>query len=421
MVDFNVIAECLKSVVSWKNTLSTDEGQLDARFPDPTSGMYYNLNSEIINLTKMGALGRISDTLNYPRYSVTTTYEAGDIVEFANDLYKALGTVTGEEPDQSANFQKLEPFSNWLEDWTNTVCFRLANAISTRKKLDRQAKSLLSDAPLYNNYANLRNTSNYIPNNGRFVGLKLSAKQYRDINLNIHRLVLQFTEAQTNLDIYVFHSSQLEPLQVIPVSTTKAKSAEIVQATIKLNYNSDEYTQGGCFYIGYYQEDIAGQAIKDKNFKFKAPCTCNRGAYKRWSDFNKFVSVSSFYLQDGDFIKGELWDLDKEKSDCSTYGLNIRLSAECSINGFICENKNIFAQALITQAELYFAETVLNTDRTNELDERLLNQASINLSEEAFDLKKRLEDQIDVMNFDISDLDTPCAPKKGRRVWNHSV
>ena len=93
MVDFNIIADCLKSVVSWKNTLATDEGQLDARFPEPTSGMYYNLNSEIINLTKMGALGRISDTLNYPRYSATTTYEAGDIVEFANEFLQTADII----------------------------------------------------------------------------------------------------------------------------------------------------------------------------------------------------------------------------------------------------------------------------------------------------------------------------------------
>ena len=384
--------------------------------------MYYNLNSQIIELDKMSSIGPNADIFNYPIYDNEQTYEQGNKVKYNDELYEAVGTVTGESPDTSANFQKLEPFSDWLEDFTNTVIFRLCEAVSTQKKINRQAKSLLNDLSLFPVRPKIGDTSSYLPNNGRFVAIKLSALQKRDIDLRINQLVFTFSEAQTDLPIYVFHSSQLEPLQVINVSTTKARSSEIVTIPeINLKYNSDEYTRGGCFYIGYYQDDINGNAIKDTKYKFQKPCTCDAQGYRHYKEYSQFVNAKSVYIDSQNYTVGEMWDTDKERTDSCNYGLNIRLTAQCSLNGFICENKNIFAQALIIQAEMIFAESVINTGRTNTFDERLLDQAAFNLSDSGLNLPQKLADEIDAMDFDLSDLDSPCAPKKTRRIYSMGV
>ncbi|GAG11557.1 unnamed protein product, partial [marine sediment metagenome] len=268
------------------------------------------------------------------------------------------------------------------------------------------SKSLLTDTPIYNGTGALQNINNYVPNQNKFVGFELSTIQNRDVNLSIKKIGLHFVDIQTNLKVYVYHSSQLEPLQTVTVSTSAVKSFVWVDITdIELNY-TDTYASGGCFYIGYYQEDITGiGAINNDRFNFNAPClSCNRTGRKYWDNFNKFVTVNSFSVADGNFTKGELWDEDDNQYGNNTYGLNVSFSAECTLNNFICENSQMFAKGLLRQAELLFCEYAINTSRTNELAERLVNIAGINLdSDGLLDLQKQVDEEITASNFDLSD------------------
>jgi len=97
----------------------------------------------------------------------------------------------------------------------------------------------------------------------------------------------------------------------------------------------------------------------------------------------------------------------------NTFGLNISFTAECTLNNFICENSQMFAKGLLRQAELLLCEYAINTNRTNELAERLANIAGINLDAEGLiNLQQQVDEEIQASNFDLSDLNSPCATKQ---------
>ena len=418
MIDFNTITPCLFNVLGWKNTLDTCEKPLNPNVFGFTSqtGMYYNYNSELLSLENLQAIAPESDLFKYDLYTTGVTYSIGDIVRF-DDLYKSKTNLNlDNDPTLNpAEWELLYPFSDWLENFTNTTVLRFAQSIVNIKKNDKQSKSLLTDTPIYNGTGALQNINNYVPNQNKFVGFELSTIQNRDVNLSIKKIGLHFVDIQTNLKVYVYHSSQLEPLQTVTISTQTAKSFIWVNIDdIALNY-TDIYASGGCFYIGYYQEDITGiGAINNDRFNFNAPClSCNRTGRKYWDNFNKFVTVNSFSVADGNYTKGELWDEELNQYNNNTYGLNVAFSAECTLNDFICENSQMFAKGLLRQAELLFCEYAINTSRTNELAERLVNIAGINLDADGLlDLQKQVDEEITASNFDLSDLNSPCAPQQ---------
>ena len=418
MIDFNTITPCLFNTLGWKNTNDTCEKHLDpSKFGgNSDTGMFYNLQSELLSLENLQAIAPESDLYTYPDWDNAATYNTGDIVRF-DKLYKSLvDGNTGNNPESSPlEWGLLYDFSEWLENFTNTTILRFAQSIVNLKKNDKQSKALMVDTPVYNGSGNLSNPAVYISNQNKFVCWQMQTIQNKDVNIKIKRIGLHFVDIQTNLPIYIYHSSQLEPLQIINVSTTKAKSFAWVDVDdIDLKY-TDDYATGGEFYIGYYQEDVTGiGAINNDRFDFTSPCaSCNRTGYKYWNDFNKFVNVTSLSVANGNYTKGELWNTDLNQYSNQTYGLNIHFSMECTLNSFICENSNMFAKGLLRQAELLFCEYAINTSRTNELAERLANIAGINLDADGLiKLQEQVDEEIKASNFDLSDLNSPCATKQ---------
>ncbi len=419
MIDYKIITPALFNVLSWKNTLDTCEKPLDPNMFNGTSetGMYYNLNSELLSLENLQAIAPNSDLFNYNDYDAGVTYNTGDVIRYDKLLYKSLvDSNTGNQPDtNTSEWELLYPFSEYLFDFTNTTILRFAQSIVNLKKNDKQSKQLMIDTPVYTGTGNLANASNYVPNQNKFVGLELNTIPNKDVDLRIKKIGLHFVDIQTDLPIYIYQSSQLEPLQVINVSTTTNKSFIWLDIEdILLNY-TDAYSSGGVFYIGYYQEDVTGiGAINNDKFNFKAPClSCNRTGRKYWDSFNKFVNVNSFSVADGNYVKGEMWDNELNQYGSNTFGLNISFTAECTLNNFITENAQVFAKGLLRQAELLFCEYAINTSRTNELAERLANIAGINLDADGLiKLQEQVDEEILASNFDLSDLNSPCATKQ---------
>jgi hypothetical protein len=418
MIDFNTITPCLFNTLSWKNTNDTCEKPLDPAIfgGNSDTGMFYNLQSELLSLENLQAIAPNSDLYTYDDWDNTETYNTGDIVRF-DKLYKSLvDGNTGNNPESSpTEWRLLYDFSEWLENFTNTTILSFAQSIVNLKKNDRQSKELVVDTPVYNGSGNLNNPKNYIANQNKFVCWQLKTIENKDVNIKIKRIGLHFVDIQTNLPIYIYHSSQLEPLQITNVSTEKVKTYVWVDVEdIDLKY-TDDYAQGGEFYIGYYQEDVTGiGAINNDKFNFSRPCaSCNRTGYNYWNDFNKFINATSLSVADGNYTKGELWDTDLSQYSNSTYGLNLDFSIECTLNNFICSNSNMFAKGLLRQAELLFCEYAINTSRTNELAERLANIAGINLDADGLiDLQEQVDEEIKASNFDLSDLNSPCATKQ---------
>ena len=90
MIDFNTITPCLFNVLGWKNTLDTCEKPLNPTIFGGASdtGMFYNLQSELLTLENMQAIAPADELFNYDNWSNTVTYDTGDVVRF-DKLYKS--------------------------------------------------------------------------------------------------------------------------------------------------------------------------------------------------------------------------------------------------------------------------------------------------------------------------------------------
>ena len=110
MIDYNIITPALFNVLSWKNTLDTCEKPLDPSVFNGTSqtGMYYNLNSELLSLENLQAIAPNSDLFKYNAYDAGVTYNTGDIIRYDKLLYKSLvDSNTGNQPDTNTSEWQL--------------------------------------------------------------------------------------------------------------------------------------------------------------------------------------------------------------------------------------------------------------------------------------------------------------------------
>jgi len=421
MYDIEKIQDCLFSLIGWKNTLSTCEPELDPSLNTSETGQFYNDSHALLRLENLAIIGPSENNYNYPAYNGGTVYSADEIVKLDGLLYQSLvDSNQGNTPSTSPNFwEQLYPFSQWLEAQTKQSINRLFNSVVVEKKLKQYSKTLFADATLFDARTNRRDTETPM---GRFVGFKLALNTYKDLKLLIDKIGMQFTQPLTDFPLYFYHSSQVEPIKVLPITTTKTKgSFEWVKQLqdIILEYWTDDYNTGGVFYIGYYEDDLPvdTQAI---NYQFTGgkPCaSCNYRAASNYKKYSRFVGVTPIIVPAGNIEPDrDLWENEVEvRVNRKSFGINLSFSVKCDITDIICKNDYVFTNALMRQVQRDFANYMLNTNRTDELVNRLKGQALIELSEDGGQLEEKLKQEVDAIDFDMSDLESPCCPSKTKR------
>jgi len=174
------------------------------------------------------------------------------------------------------------------------------------------------DIQLFNGVANYLNV---IPNSNHFVGLRIRIKKGESI---INKVGCQFKGNVNGLTIYLFHSSQKEPLTTIKVNHTNSITWTDLCDNNILRYISDDYDAGGDFFIGYKQselEDLGGKALKmDINWRSK-PCECDSKWSEWYRNYSPVLDIVGFEMDENLF--------DPENVSIrytNNYGLNLNIS-----------------------------------------------------------------------------------------------
>lgn len=418
------IQTALFNEVTFRNTLDTDEYPLDTSvFGTPESGQYYNDSFALLELNNLKYIAPFQEGFNYPVYSSSSIYNTGDVVKDNNDeeiFYTSLTDANQGNPlSDTNNWERTYPFSQWLEKKVrNNVINPLFNEVFLKKKLNQTSKSVLTDLNLFEGVGNLYNT---IPKEGRFVGMKWQFNSHQNLKLFINRISLQFSGSES-FNIYVYHSSQLEPIQVVPVTYTKGNGSSewiVLDEEIMLEFDSDDYNSGGYFYIGYYENDITSSAIR-YNYNWNGACKACGGNAARWrrhyEQYSRYMYVNPFLVLNSNLQGTDLWNIDFDNlTKNQNWGLNFSFRIECDITNFIIKNKSVFTNALIQKAKNWVCEEIVNSDRDTEFTNKMKSQALYNLSSEGLNFPQMLQNEIDGINFDLSDLGSPCCPKQTKR------
>ena len=315
-----------------------------------------------------------------------------------------------------SEFKNME---DYLKEKVDTACLKVFKKFTSVKKEMRSTKTILNSSAMFDGVARFSQT---ILNEKKFVGFRITLKDSYGVSAAIDRLGLQFNNQQTNLPIYVFHTSQIDPIQTVLATTVKSSSMEWLTLSdpIKLDYYSDTYDTGGHFFIGYYQDDALGLALqKDFNFKnFCGGCS-GRNATKIWNTRLDFMEVRPMYVSESNYTLFKMFDYqDIVITDDNNYGMNFATTISCDLSEYFCENKLIFSEAIGMQLAVDVLNDIVHSDRANRIAEVNRNMIIRNLEgdkethEEG--LNVRLENEIRNLDFDFSKIDSPCLPASQR-------
>ena len=384
------------------------------------TGMYYNDYHPLITYENLQALAPNFDGYNVSAYSTGTEYAIDDLAKEDGTVWKSLTVNSGIEPSTDDGTNWKLPLNDWLTQKVNASISKVLNEIMRSKKLSQSTKSLLENVQLFDGAGRFQDT---ITPSGRFVGLELTPKKINNIALVLDYIGLQFSQIQTGLKIYVFHSSRSAAIDTQDITTLAANSFHWQAGTIdNLNYvdYTNHFDSGGSFYIGYFEDDITGYAINKKDqFRYGAggECYCGSGN-NLW---NKYFDVRPIEVASGDLNGTALWDLSKTAYQADTnFGLNLSVSVKTDITDMLKSNKSVFIDALGYQFAYDMLQEMLNnpTDRLNRLVDNAQKKAAIGIQElnDSDKLKTTLHDAIEAVSFDLSKLSQVLPTDRKNRI-----
>jgi len=178
---------------------------------------------------------------------------------------------------------------------------------------------------------------------------------------------------------------------------------------------------GAVYYIGYYEDDLVGQAI-NKGYNFAAlPCgSCNNdlALYNTWS---QTVQVTPFYVSAAylvDRLPGDpggplLWDYGVEQFTYNNnYGLNLDLSTVCDVTDFLCRSSRVFTSAIVLQVAADVLTELAYSTRNNVVAKEIrdLAESALQDRENKIGIYTKLDNAIKALSFDFSNLSENCLP-----------
>lgn len=416
MYNPKTIREELSQLVGIRQNNNPDFPQLPPSVVYEDTGEKMLITHPLVTIENIDATARNYGKYVFPTWAIGTTYAEGDRVLYSGVSYEALRSTVGDQPDASPDdWAVLSLLDQFIQDVFENAAEETVNQVFIEKKLNKQAKTVLQSTRSFNGVGNF---TDYIINEGKLVGVEISLIHYNNILAIIERVGLQLTMSQDDLTLYLYHTSQLEPIATLSIDQTKSNSMEWHDAKLRLNYLSEDLDAGGKFYLMYDQDDLDGQAIK-KNFNFdRLPCyTCNANDVAGYHAISQWFRVRAVEVSAANRNAANdlwLWDVTKTKaSPDNNHGLNFEFTVRCDLTRFIVQQKDVFAHAVREVTTLKLLEAMANSTRQNNAQTKLDVLARLELQSGVaggMNFRKNVENAIKACGFEMSDLDPVCMP-----------
>lgn len=413
--------DCLAGLVGWRQNVNPDYPTLPPALIASSSGLYFQDEHPLITIENIDQADKNYDKFNFAAWVLETVYTEGQRVRYSDGkVYESLDDDNeGNLPTALAPWWIEVPLlAQKMEAITRSAATKLLSRIFVDKKLNEVTKSLFENIQLFDGAGSLLNKE---VKQSRFVGFEIFLKDNRDVLTVIRRLGTQFTQANPEFPLYVYHSSQVDPIHSLTVELTKATSFEWTRLLddtdnpILLKYLDEELSPGGAFYIGYYEDDLLGQAI-NKGYDFGViPLNCCNNDYRYFSAWSQYVRINPFSVQSSDLPGDQtLWDINRNQYDfIKNWGLNLDLTVKCDVTDFLCRERTIFADCLTKQVAIDVLQLIAYSSRNN-VEAKLTSDKAMyalnNKDNYTPGAEKKLEMSLKALSFDINDLNDACLP-----------
>jgi hypothetical protein len=433
--DFEFLVSNFQDAVRFRQEDDPSLPQLPADLVDPsTARLIHHPLLTMENLRDTAKDYANFDVSKIPAWNIATTYSIGDQVSFTDGFsYTSLvDSNLGNSPDASpAEWQQDDRFADWLRTIRNEGIRNFWSSLINTHKEDRATKSLLDTLALFEAPGRINDQE---VKTGRLVGFEIELLNQNGISVVLDRVMTQFTGDTESFNLYLWHSSQEDPVAVIPVTHDKANSQKWTRLTADniLQYRDyDNDILGGYFYLMYYEDDIASNAINSRYYFDRPPCRgCNTYNYNAYQNWSQFVRIKNVQVASGQIpANNKLFDLNAVSYDIdSNYGLNLEISAYCEIKNYMVDQKVQFAEGIAQQIIVDLLREIANNVRQNYISEQVRDLARAALQGENLGgegAMERLKTRIDAAVFELSDIQNsaciPCLPKKGMNYSSVSV
>jgi hypothetical protein len=326
--------------------------------------------------------------------------------------------------------QALLPSNRTIEEYLDTVetdaINEVLDMIVEEKKLKDNTEDLVRNNLIFTNVVR----GSAITNESRFVGIEFTMGDTIGIRAIINRIGLYLTVAQTTtLKLYLFNSLQNDPVATYDYTSTAANSFQWLNEEISFDYDlPSQNTSGGIWYLGYYQDDLDGQAIQydTLNWKNGYCSTCNGGKLAAlYKGISKYVTMQPFYVASASLpVKGKLFDHDDiVYTYTNNWGFNLNVSIKCDLTQFWIDNRKTLQTAIGTMVCYKVLQMYVGSSQVSAVEQNLqvlalraVEGAADSQAEPFYNQVKRA---VETINLDEGNVNnSPCLPcsRKGATI-----
>ena len=352
MIRIADIQDKMLHLVGWKQSYDLSDIMLSSNLTQTESGMYFQQIHPLLTLDNLRSIAPDFQNFNWQVHDTNKAYKSGEVVRVDDSLYKAIQDVPAETDILDSEYwTETNPFSEWLEEKTKASIVKLVNKFINMKLADKATKSLIENKILFDGTGRL---TNKIENRNKLVGFEIDTVRSKGVTVKIDKIGLQMTEPGS-YTLYIFHSSNPEPIYTLTFEKTKANSLEWFKPKddILLPYESANTDAGGSWYLVYKQSELPenAQAIyKDRDWS-TGPCkACSRSEFLAYQAWSRYIEVHPFYISEDEEFDPEIMNFTYDKN----YGINLEVSAYCDLTDFIIKQRAMFQDVLSKQVAIDF-------------------------------------------------------------------
>lgn len=357
----------------------------------------------------------------YPSWEQYKIYNEGDKVRDGGKVYVATRTHSNYKPSMYPDYwDEYDTINDYLSYLTRTGITQMVQTFMQIKQLRQETRSLLEHRTFFDGAGRL---SAVIPNRGRVVGFEITPLRSNGVTTKVERVGLQMTGATGMVTLFLFHSSQPEPIGIYEVNYTKENGGfQWFDLTdVYLPYHGIDTNDGGTWYLCYYQGDLplGMEAVNMNKDWSKEPCTtCGVSNIRAWRELTKNIQISPFsaVVGEGWSSNPRLWDVGQNiYTSTTSYGMNCEVTIGCDITDFIISQRLSFQNVIQRQVAYNVLRTLamnpnvrVNRNQSNASRMDILYELDGNTQGRRGGLGYELEKAYEAIRLDTQGMDRVC-------------
>ncbi|NLV87604.1 MAG: hypothetical protein GX025_10390, partial [Clostridiales bacterium] len=247
-------------VVGWEQSFDPAKA-INDDLTQTESGLYFQGAHPLVTLDNIRAIVPDDFVYRYPEWNMILEYKKGAKVRHNNEIWIARKDNQNEEPTKSDfnddfgnEYWGVYNFvSDYLERLTRNGIAQMVQTFTQVKGLDKETKNLLERRTFFDGAGGIRET---LQNTHKLVGFEIVPVRSMGVTMKIEQIGLQMTGATGMVRMYLFHSSQIDPIKTFDLNFTVTNGGFqwFPLKDCYLPYISDATNAGGSWYLCYNQD-----------------------------------------------------------------------------------------------------------------------------------------------------------------------